>query len=91
MCTGGGSSALSSAERDGVIFVDPGDFITGDDLSFYDADQLHPSISGAEAVGRMVAEEIAAAEVDSALLDRVEKLIRTRLAGRASRRWEPGV
>ena len=62
MCTGGGESDLSSAERDGVIFVDPGDFITGDDPSFYNADQLHPSISGAAAVGRMVAEEIAAAE-----------------------------
>ncbi|MFT5680121.1 MAG: acyl-CoA thioesterase-1 [Myxococcota bacterium] len=51
------------AESDPMIwFADASEVVTGDDLSMYDEDHVHPSLDGSVVVGDFLAEAISAAE-----------------------------
>ena len=41
-----------------VLFVDASDVMDGTDLRYYDSDNLHPSIRGSQAVGKLIADAI---------------------------------
>ncbi len=52
---------LARAHPD-IYFVDAGEAITPEQTELYDGDRVHPSLEGAELVGRLVANAIEAAE-----------------------------
>lgn len=55
-------SALLAESVDGAWFVDGSDAIGPDDLWAFDADLVHPSVDGAEVLGRLVADAMVAAD-----------------------------
>lgn len=55
---------LAQAHPD-IWFVDAGEAIQPEDRTYYDDDRVHPSLEGAELVGRLVANAIEAAEAEA--------------------------
>ncbi len=54
--------ALMAGELDGVWFVNAGSVVGADGMWAFDADLVHPSVAGSEAIGALVAELIAEVE-----------------------------